>query len=302
MNAISRIGLFVSVVKHQGFASAARQLGMTGPALSKQVKALEEQLGVRLLNRTTRNITLTEEGAIYFARAEQALDDLAEAEQEIHELKACPIGRLKINIPASFGRQYLAEPISKFALKHKDIIMDVDTDDRLVDVIAEGYDAVIRIGTLADSSLIAKKLASCPIIPCASPEYIKKHGQPRHPKELANHRAILYTKHGDDSSWQFIGPGKETGTVNRGQNFAANSGEILLSACNAGLGIAILPMFIASPALASGQLIQLLPEYQSYPERSIYIVYPDKKFISTKLRLFIDHISACCRELAWERT
>ena len=158
MDHISRVGLFLEVVKHQSFAGAARHLGMTGPALSKQVQALEDQLGVRLLHRTTRQVTLTEEGAIYSERARKALEDLEEAERQVQDLKTCPTGVLRINAPMSLGQRCLVEPIAAFANAYSDVQLDVDFDDRQVDILAEGYDVVIRVGVLHDSSLIARKL------------------------------------------------------------------------------------------------------------------------------------------------
>jgi DNA-binding transcriptional LysR family regulator len=182
MSQLSKVAAFIEVAKHESFAAAARSLGLTGPAVSKQVQALEEQLGVKLLYRTTRKVSLTEEGALYFERARKALEDLDEAEQQIQELKACPTGKLKINAPSSFGNQYLAKPITEFAKLYPDVELDVDFDDRWVDVIGEGYDVVIRIDALEDSSLIARKLASCPIALCASPNLLKSKGHPKHPR------------------------------------------------------------------------------------------------------------------------
>ncbi len=167
MDHISRVGVFLEVAKYESFAGAARALGLTGPAISKQVQSLEDQLGIKLLNRTTRHVSLTEEGAIYFDKARKALDDLNEAEQQIQELKACPTGKLKVNAPMSFGTQFLTRPIAAFAEQYPEVELEVDFDDRWADVVVEGFDVVIRIGTLQDSNLIARKLAPCPIILCA---------------------------------------------------------------------------------------------------------------------------------------
>ena len=171
MNHISRVDLFLEVAKQRSFTAAAKCLNLSGPAVSKQVQTLENQLGVKLLNRTTRQVTLTEEGAIYAERAGQALEDLHEAERQILELKDCPVGKLRINVPLSFGIAYLSRPIVDFANRYPEVVMDVNYDDRRVDMIAEGYDVLVRIGSLEDSSLIARKLADSPIILCASPDY-----------------------------------------------------------------------------------------------------------------------------------
>ena len=175
---ISRVGVFLEVVKYESFAGAARSLGLTGPAISKQVQSLEDQLGVKLLSRTTRHVGLTEEGAIYFEKARQALEDLNEAEQQIQELKACPTGKLKVNAPMSFGTQFLTRPIAAFAEQYPEVELEIEFNDRWADVVGEGFDVVIRIGSLEDSTLIARKLAPCPIILCAGKKLIEEYGLP----------------------------------------------------------------------------------------------------------------------------
>lgn len=299
MDHISRVGLFLEVVKHRSFAAAGRSLGMTGPALSKQVQSLEDQLGVRLLHRTTRQVTLTEEGALYSERARKALEDLAEAEHQIQERKTNPTGLLKINAPMAFGRQYLTQPIAAFARQYPDLQMEVDFDDRIVDVIGEGYDVVVRIGALADSTLIARKLADCPLILCASASYIEEHGRPKHPKDLPNFPAIIYTRHGYENRWGYQSNGGETGTVALKQSFAANNAEMMLEACLQGIGLTILPIFAAATHLQSGQLVEVFPNHKSHPERAIYATFPQNRHLSTKVRLFVDWLSECSKAFPW---
>ena len=299
MDHISRVGVFLEVVKHQSFAGAARRLGMTGPALSKQVQSLEDQLGVRLLHRTTRQVTLTEEGAIYSERARKALEDLNEAEQQIQELKACPTGILKINAPMSFGKKYLTSPIAAFAKEYPDVKMEVDFDDRRVDLIGEGYDVVVRIGALEDSSLISRKLATCPIILCASADFVKTHGLPKSPDALSDLPAIIFNKHGNISGWQYEDNKGNIGSANLNQHFAANSAEMMLEACLQGIGVALLPIFVASTHLKSGQLVEALPEYKTSPERGIYAIFPQNRHLSTKTRLFVDWLSECSKAFPW---
>ena len=299
MDHISRVGVFLEVVKHQSFAGAARRLGMTGPALSKQVQSHEDQLGVRLLHRTTRQVTLTEEGAIYSERARKALEDLNEAEQQIQELKACPTGILKINAPMSFGKKYLTSPIAAFAKEYPDVKMEVDFDDRRVDLIGEGYDVVVRIGALEDSSLISRKLATCPIILCASADFVKTHGLPKSPDALSDLPAIIFNKHGNISGWQYEDNKGNIGSANLNQHFAANSAEMMLEACLQGIGVALLPIFVASTHLKSGQLVEALPEYKTSPERGIYAIFPQNRHLSTKTRLFVDWLSECSKAFPW---
>lgn len=298
MQRISNIAIFLEVVRQQSFAAAARKLGMTGPALSKQVQALEDHLDVKLLHRTTRHISLTEEGAIYFERASKALDDLAEAEQMIHDQKINPRGTLKINAPMSFGSMYLAQPIAEFATTYPDIHMEIDFDDRKVDMLTEGYDVLIRIGALDDSSLIARKLAPCPILLCASPEYLHQHGIPDSPEDCENLPAIIYTKHGNSTEWRYGKEGKE-GSVSFMKKMGANNAETMLQSCIEGVGIALLPIFVAANHLQKGTLVHLLPSYHTAPERNIYAIFPKNRYLSTKVRLFVDTLTEFSKQLPW---
>jgi len=300
MDSVSRVAIFVQVARLQSFVAAGRELGMSGPAVSKQIKALEDSLDVRLLNRTTRSVTLTDEGALYLDRAAKALEDLQEAERQIQELKDCPTGKLKINAPMSFGNQYLVGPIAQFAKRYPEVKVEADFDDRWVDVIAEGYDVVVRVGVLDDSSLIARKLASCPIILCASPAYKKQYGLPNEPSQLPEFPAIIYSQHGQSEEWRYQTSDGNRGSVRLNRNFAGNSAEMQLEACLQGLGIALLPVFIASEHLDSGDLIRVLPAFETYPQRGIYALFPQKRYLATRVRLFVDWLSECGAGFPWQ--
>lgn len=299
MDPISKVAIFVQVARLQSFAAAGRALGMSGPAVSKQIQALENRLGVQLLNRTTRSVTLTEEGALYLDRAAKALEDLQEAERHIQEMKDCPTGRLKINAPMSFGNQYLVGPISQFAKRYPEVKLEVDFDDRWVDVIAEGYDVVVRIGVLEDSSLIARKLASCPIVMCASPAYKVQHGLPLQPSQLPDYPAIIYSQHGQYEEWRYQAPDGSRGSVRLNRNFSGNSAEMQLEACLQGLGIALLPAFVASEHLSSGALLRVLPKFETHPPRGIYALFPQSRHLATRVRLFVDWLSECGEGFPW---
>lgn len=299
MDHISRVGIFLEVVKYQSFAAAARSLGMTGPAISKQVQSLENQLGVQLLHRTTRQVTLTEEGALYSDRARKALEDLTEAEHQIQELKECPTGVLKINVPMAFGRRYLTQPIAAFAKQYPDVIMDVDFDDRRVDIIAEGYDVVVRIGALEDSSLIARKLADCPLKLFASHEFIQQHGLPQTPQDIPAFPSIIYTAPRAAHDWRYQDPEGKTATVSLTRKFTANSADMMLEACLQGLGLALMPIFAVATHLRSGQLIEVLPDYHTNPQRGIYVMFPQNRHLSTKTRLFVDWMTQCSKTFPW---
>lgn len=299
MDHISRVGIFLEVAKNESFAEAARSLGLTGPAISKQVRSLEDQLGIKLLNRTTRHVGLTEEGAVYFEKARKALDDLYEAEQQIQELKACPTGKLKVNAPMSFGTQFLTRPIAAFAEKHPEVELEVDFNDRLVDVAAEGFDVVVRIGSLEDSNLIARKLSPCPMVLCAGKKLIEKYGLPESTEQLSNYPGIVYTKHTQKEVWRFQNDNGEILSHTLNRNFCANTAEMTLEACLQGLGVAILPIFSADSYLRSGELVELFPEYKTYPETNIYAMYPQNSYLSTRTRLFIDWLRDSSKSYPW---
>ena len=299
MDHISRIGIFLEVAKYASFAEAARTLGLTGPAISKQVQSLEDRLGVKLLSRTTRHVALTEEGALFYEKARKALEDLNEAEQQIQELKACPTGKLKVNAPMSFGTHFLTQPIAAFAEQYPEVEIEVDFNDRWVDVVAEGFDVVIRIGSLEDSTLIARKLAPCPIILCAGKKLIEKYGLPQSVASLCDYPGIVYTQHNQKEEWRYMNQENEVFSQILNRNFAANTAEMQLQACLQGLGVALLPIFSVDCHLRSGELIALFPEYKTYPERGIYAMYPQNRYLSTRTRLFIDWLSDYSRDFSW---
>ncbi len=299
MDHISRVQAFLEVAKHASFVGAAGELGMTGPALTKQVKALEAQLGVTLLHRTTRKVTLTEEGAVYMKRAAQALEDLQEAALYVQDMRMHPSGTLKVNVPMSFGQHYLAKQIALFAQQYPDVEMDIDFDDRHVDLVGEGYDVVVRIGAMADSSLIARKLADCPIILVATPALLEQQGIPNAPEQLSAFPSIIYNKHSNQSIWSFQSTDGVTGVAKLTRVMAANNADIMLEACLADVGIAMLPIFSVVEHIKRKQLVQVLPGYETSPKRSIYVLLPSGRYVSTRVRLFVDHLIAYAKTLPW---
>lgn len=296
---LSQIEIFLEVVKHQSFIKAAHVLGITGPAVSKQIQALEDRLGIRLLNRTTRLISLTEEGLIYSRKAEKALSDLREAEQEILESKTCPTGPLKLSVPVSFGIQYLIEPINAYMERYPNVALEVIFDDRRVDLTAENFDVAVRVGALEDSRLIARKIHSCPIVLCASPKLLDDCGMPDLPHALSKYPAIIYNKHSNDEMWRYSAPTGEQAYVKLHRKMTTNTAELLLHACLAGVGIAALPMFVCFDYLKSGALVQILPEYQTYPQSDIYVIYKSKEYISARLLMFLEMMVEFGANLPW---
>ncbi len=300
MDHLSRIDIFIEVVKHASFAGAARKLGLTSSAVSKQIQNLERDLQIKLLDRTTRSVLVTEEGAIYFERARRAMEDLAEAEEQIHELKSCPRGTLKIGIPLGIGVKYLTSSIAAFARQYPQVTLDLKFDDRLVNIAEEGFDVVIRIGALQDSSLIARRLASCPTYMCASPEYLERHSTPRHPDDLTNHNVLAYTRNQAPHEWRYKAKSGEVGHTKLNGTFRCDTGEMLREAALEGIGITSLPIFYVAEDFKNGALTCVLPDYTAWPPRDIHAVFMPNRYLSTRLRLFIDHMAQACRQLPWE--
>lgn len=301
MDHLSRIGIFIAVVKNQSFAGAARELGITSSAVSKQVQNLENELQVKLLNRTTRKVSATEEGALFCERAARALDDLHEAKEQVHDFKTNPKGSLKVSIPLSLGINYLIKEIASFAKQYPDIHLDVSFDDRIVDIVSEGFDLVIRISELRDSTLIARRLAPCPFVVCASQEYLETHGTLNSPDDLAQHNVLAYTRNTGLHEWRYKTPDSQSGQVSLKGTFKSDTGQMMCEAAIQGIGIAILPVFYVAEHLKTGALVQLLPEYTTWPDRDIHAVFMPNRYLSTRLRLFVDHLANACKSLPWSK-
>lgn len=299
MDHLSRIGIFIAVVKNQSFAGAARELGITSSAVSKQVQNLENELQVKLLNRTTRKVAATEEGAIFFERAARALEDLHEAKEQVHELKTNPKGSLKVSMPLNLGVNYLIKEIAAFAKQYPDIHLDISFDDRIVDIVSEGFDLVIRISELRDSSLIARRLAPCPFVVCASKEYLETHGNLNSPEDLTQHNVLAYTRNTGLHEWRYKTPGDQSGQVSLKGTFKSDTGQMMCEAALQGIGIAILPIFYVAEHLKTGALVKILPDYVTWPDRDIHAVFMPNRYLSTRLRLFVDHLAEVCKSLPW---
>ncbi|MBI1274539.1 LysR family transcriptional regulator [bacterium] len=287
MEDFSSLAAFVSVVQTGGFAAAARALGITGPAVTKQVQKLEEGLGVRLLNRTTRAVSLTDEGALLYERARRLLEDWQEAEAMVRQSRVVPKGRLKIGAPMSFGVQYLAPVLARFAAAYPDVKLDVCFEDRMMDVVEEGFDLVIRISALKDSQLIARKLAPCPLAWVASQAYIMQHGTPTLPEHLTQHRLIEYSKHGGVFSWS-AAKGEEQQQWTFASVMKADNAEVMRAAAEEGIGLTLLPRFAVADALAQNRLVEVLGDWQTTPERCIYALFPANRHLSAKVRVMLD--------------
>lgn len=298
MDRLTGIEVFLQVAGAGSFSAAARQLGLSRSAVSKHVQALEQHLGARLLNRTTRRLSLTDVGASFYERAREILAELEEAEQAVTSLQAQPRGLLKVNAPLSFGILHLAPLVPEFLARYPDIEIDLSYNDRFVDLVNEGFDVAVRIGQLRDSSLLARRIAPVRILPCASPTYLAAHGTPRTPAELAGHNCLVYSYQPYAHEWRFTDAAGALHKVHVGGNLRANNGETLLSAAVQGLGIVLSPDFIAARALRAGEVVALLPEYTA-PAVAVHAVYPYTRTPPAKLRAFVDFLVERLSEPEW---
>lgn len=280
---------FNAVVDAGSFVKAADALAMSKAAVSRYVVDMETRLGVRLLHRTTRRLSLTDEGQIFYVRSKELLAELAEAEDEITSRSDAASGLLRINAPFTFGVLHLAPLWGAFRVRHPNVKLDVTLADRLVDLVEEGYDVAIRIANLENSTLVSKRLATTRMVLCASPQYLKLHGTPKHPGELADHAVISYSYWSTKDEWPFKGP---LGPVSVKTNpcIHTNNGDTCRAAALASQGIILQPSFLVGDDLASGALVELMPEFRSL-ELGIYAVYPSRKHVSPKVRALIDFLT-----------
>lgn len=287
MESFGAIPIFVAVVECGGFSPAAKQLGISKSAVSKRVTQLEQSLGVKLLQRSTRQLSLTEAGEHYFQHASIANTAARDAEDAVAQLQGEAQGRLRINTPMSFGRLHIAPMIPDFLERYPKISIDMVMDDKQVDLVAEGFDLAVRSGKLPDSRLIARKIAPLKSVLCASPKYLHRHGHPQQLTDLTQHNCLPFSYSEDVRAWRFIKEGK-THTIEVAGNYQVNNSEALREALLSGLGIARLPTFVAYPDIQSGQLVQLFSDYEMQ-ESTLYAVYSERQYLPAKVRVFLDY-------------
>lgn len=291
MDRLSAMQAFVAVVETGAFARAAERLGVSTSSLSRQVSDLEHHLGARLLNRTTRRLSLTEGGQAFYERCVQLLAELAEAEAIATLAAAAPRGRIKLTCSVAIGLQRIAPAIAAFSAKYPDVTFDVTVADRLIDLVEEGFDLAIRIGRVGGETLVARKLGTMELVPCASPAYLARRGTPRTPADFAGHNLFLYAYGEHPNVWKLEDREGEVHEVRVNGTLTANSGDLLAAAAVAGLGIAFEPDFIVGEHLAAGRLVRLLPDYSGM-RSDIWAVYPSRRHLSVKVRLFVEHLVA----------
>ena len=288
MDRIDAMRAFVAVVTEGSFSNAANTLQLSPQLVSKYVSKLEEQLNTRLLNRTTRKVSLTEAGSHYFGHAQQILLSIDDMESKLGGLQQNPKGVLRISAPVSFALKHMAKLITDFQIHYPLVKVDLQLTDRKVDIVEEGFDVALRIGQLKSSSLIAKKVAPIRVMLCAAPDYLNKHGTPTQPEDIAEHRYLHYSymnMDGKDDIYQLL----KVKYLKQGSELRSNNGDVLVDAAIAGAGIVLQPTFIISEALSSSKLVVVLPELE--PEAlGLYAVYAHRKLLPHKVRCFIDFV------------
>jgi DNA-binding transcriptional LysR family regulator len=282
---------FVAVVEEGGFAAAARRLGLTTSAVSKQVGKLEARLKARLLLRTTRRLSLTEAGEVFQAHARRALAEAAAGHEAVVLLGAAPRGALRLAAPMSFGVGHIATAIAPFLLAYPDVSVDMVLDDRVQDLVAGGFDLAIRIGRLGDSgSVVARRLAVTSGVLCASPAYAARRGLPRAPADLRAHDTLLYSYGADANEWRMDGPAGPA-SIDITPRLRSNNSLALRAAALAGAGVLRVPAFVVGDDLAAGRLLPVLPDWR-LPMLGIHAVFPDRAYVPIKARVFVEFLQA----------
>jgi len=289
--------VFSAVVDASSFVAAADSLGMSKAAVSRYVSELEQRLGVRLMHRTTRKLSLTPEGEVFLARCRDILASIESSEAEISTRSVTASGLLKVSVPVSFGIRHLAPLWSEFLSDHPQVTLDVQLADRVIDLVDEGFDLAVRIARLPDSSLISRQLASTRLVLCAAPSYLKRRGTPAHPSELAQHDVLGYSLMAMGDQWQFTGPEGPLSVKVRPRMWT-NNGDSCVAAALQGSGIQLQPTFLIDDELASGQLVEILPQFRSV-ELGIYAVYPSRKFVLPKVRAMVEFLANELGQAPW---
>jgi DNA-binding transcriptional LysR family regulator len=299
MDRLQALQTFAKVVEQGSFARAADRLGLSTSAVSRAVADLEAHLGVRLMNRTTRRLSLTDSGRAFLERVVQFLADLEEAEAAVSAGALAPRGTLRMTSAITFGERYLAPAIAEFMQQHPDVRFDVELSDRVVDLVDEGFDLAVRIGAAGSAALIARRIGQTQLVCCAAPAYLARHGLPRRPEDLARHRCFAYAYQPLRGVWQFRDVHGAERSVRIAGPVQANNGRLLASIALTGAGIVLEPDFIVGDDVARGALVHLLPGF-SPPSSPIYAVYPSRRHLSAKVRAFVDFLAErFARDTPW---
>ena len=296
---LNDIVVFTKVVETKSFTSAAELLGLPKSTVSRRLAQLEERLGVRLVQRTTRKLALTEIGEAYYARCSRIVADVAAAEQLVTDMQSSPRGRLRVTTTVEFAMHYLGPIVAAFAIEHPDINIELHGTDRIVDLIEENFDIAVRFGPLGESSLVARKLCTVGLVLCASPGYVERHGAPKHIDELDEHDRLLFAPSPRVQAWT-LASGDATYDFGRPARFTSDMVGAVRAHALAGLGIALLPSYLVLADLASRALVRVLPEWETRPS-DIHAVYTTRHNIPPRLTLFLDHLTKALNPPPWAR-
>jgi DNA-binding transcriptional LysR family regulator len=297
MDKFKEMQAFVAVAESGSFVKAADQLETSKAAVSRYVADLEQRLGARLMNRTTRRLSLTDEGQIFLVHSKETLELVRDAEEEIQNKRNNAVGLIRINAPVTFGILHLAPMWGKFTELYPQVKLDVTLSDRVVDLVDEGYDFAIRIASLPSSTLITRKLAATRMVTCASPRYLKGKSKLTHPNDLIDHSVIGYSYWATGDEWVFDGPKGEVRVKTR-PKIHTNNGDTCKGAALAHQGIILQPTFIVGDDIQKGLLKEILPEFKSI-ELGIYAVYPSRKLVSPRIRALIDFLVKHFQTVNW---
>ena len=300
MDKLREMRAFVAVVEGGSFVAAADALASSTTAVSRYVSEMEARLRTRLLQRTTRRLSLTDEGRVFVERCKEVLDSVAQAESELTDKATQPSGLLRVNAPMTFGIAHLAPLWGAFLALHPKLQLEVALADRIVDVVEEGYDLAIRIAALPNSTLVSRRFASTRLVLCASPAYLAAHGTPQHPSELAQHSIISYSYGSTKDEWRFDGAAGEV-RVRTQPRLHTNNGDTCRSAALAHQGIILQPTFLIGEDVKRGDLLEIAPQYRAM-ELGIYAVYPSRTHLSPKVRSMVEYLAAAFAKPSWEHS
>lgn len=302
---LNDIVVFTKVVETKSFTGAAEALGLPKSTVSRKLAQLEERLGVRLVQRTTRKLALTEIGEAYYERCSRIVADIAAAEQLVTDMQSTPRGRLRITAPLDFSTRFLGEIVAEFLAQHPEINVELEGTDRVVDLIEESFDLAVRFGPMPESTLIARRLCSLHLVLCASPAYLERRGTPAQIDELDEHDHVLFTPASRNQTWTLVGPsanggGEQSYDFGRPARLASNNYGAVVDVARAGIGIALISEFMVTEELTSGALVRVLPEWQSRPT-DVHAVYPARQNVPPRLTLFLEHLAKSLNPPPWVR-
>lgn len=299
MDRVVSIQLFIRIVETGSFSKGASAVGIAQPTATKAVAAMEQRLGARLLHRSTRGVTPTEVGALYYQKCKHIANEIDEADNLATLIQSQVGGTLRISTSVGFGRRVLVPLVLKYMGEHPDVTLDVSFDDRYVDLVEQGVDLAIRMGRLADSSLGARYLGRNPWVMVAAPSYLRAHPAPQLPTDLENHRCLIYSSVQGDERWNFVGPGGEESSVPVKGPLRSNNLSALLAAARSGMGLAVLPWYVARESVASGVVLPVLTNH-ALPTQDVHAVFPSPKLVPLKVSSFISFLQQALAGNWWQ--